>query len=552
MSADERILPVLGYSDETFFDPNNIPLNMQGWLNGYVDEMNYVFTLVGAEKHPDWDNILEGNITRGTSAVAPLIDPFKWDQECGYNFYAPPMSGPCGKAYTGCVATAMAMVMKFWNHPVHGFGSHSYTYNGSTYTANFGEEEYKWNEMPNQVPGSNVANAVAKLMNHCAISVDMQWGGYSTGSGAYTVDVAKALKDYFGYQKQCIHRNKYSNISAWEDLMREELDLGRPMEYHGNSTQSGGHAFVLDGYDDNNKFHFNWGWSGYSNGYFTISNLNPMGYNFNSNQGAVMCIEPDWTLFCNEPTNLKGTLDGRVATLTWNEPVLNGLTLKEYEIYKNGTLVGTVTEPSAEDHFVGYGENKYCIVASYEKGCITDNTTVCTTIISDYCYPPRDLVTFVYKTDVMIMWDRPEVLTGLSKYEVYRDGEFLVETNELEYTDEDVPSGKYEYCVLAVYGEGDKSDDICEEVEVNLTGITALNQNNVEIYPNPAKNNINIKTPNITEVSVINSVGKIVKIEKTSCNELSLDLEGFAKGMYILKINTQGNEPVYRKFVISD
>ena len=128
VSADERILPVLGYSDESFFDPNHIPPNMKSWLDGYVAEVDYIFTLDEIEKHPDWQNIGKNQIARGVAAVNPLLGNMFWNQSYPYNYYCPVAAGGSGgKCYAGCVATAMSMIMKFWNFPPHGFGQKSYS-----------------------------------------------------------------------------------------------------------------------------------------------------------------------------------------------------------------------------------------------------------------------------------------------------------------------------------------------------------------------------------------------------------------------------------------
>jgi len=327
VSADERILPVLGYSDESFFDPNNIPPNMKSWLDGYVAEMNYVFTLDDIEKHPDWQEIANGNKAKGITAVEPLLGTMIWDQNSPYNYYCPTAAGgPGGKCYAGCVATAMSMIMKFWNYPPHGFGQKSYSCPPyGTLSANFQNETYLWNQMPMQATSTNY-DAIAKLMYHCGVSVEMGYG--PSGSGASTPEVVNALKTYFGYQTAVNYKNKSSyTTTTWENMMKAELDLGRPMQYRGDDGSSG-HSFVLDGYNNSNLFHFNWGWSGYQNGYFALSNLNPNPYTFNNAQGAVMNIEPRNDLFCNPATNLVVNYAPNCASaqLTWTAPTGKGET----------------------------------------------------------------------------------------------------------------------------------------------------------------------------------------------------------------------------------
>ena len=330
VSADERILPVLGYSNESAFDPDNIPSNMQNWLDGYVNEMKYVFSFSDVDKHPEWKNISNGEITKGTNAVEPLIN-LRWNQSPYYNHFCP------GNCAAGCVATAMSMIMKYWNHPVHGFGQSSYYHD--TYgllSADYENTYYEWDNMPVSATSSNYL-AIAELMYHCGVSVEMGYCSSGTASGAYTSDVADALVNYFGYQTNCCYKSRdYYPTYQWENMMRSELDLGKPMEYRGSG--SGGHAFVLDGYDDNNKFHFNWGWGGTSNGYFSLDNLNPSGHDYNEWQGAVMNIEPRWELYCEFPNNIEVTYtEDCEAIITWD-----ALSNSEgYDIYRNDTLIAS-------------------------------------------------------------------------------------------------------------------------------------------------------------------------------------------------------------------
>jgi hypothetical protein len=205
----------------------------------------------------------------------------------------------------------MAQVMKFWNYPTTGTGFHSY--NHSTYgtlSANFGSTTYNWTNMPNQLTSASTStqrSAVATLMYHCGVSVDMNYGVASEGgSSAYVISSASAvthcteyaLKTYFGYKStlQGIKKANYTNTN-WINILKTELNAGRPMVYAGFGD--GGHCFVCDGYDNNNFFHFNWGWGGSYDGYFTLDALNPGSggigggsYSYNDGQQAVIGIEP--------------------------------------------------------------------------------------------------------------------------------------------------------------------------------------------------------------------------------------------------------------------
>jgi hypothetical protein len=298
VSGDDNVLPVIGYSTEGTFPQEQKPIHIAKWFEQYKSEIRYILEN-GITATDDikgkWENLKKGsaaNTEKTLLGVDPLVST-QWDQSPYYDALCP------GDAVTGCVATAMAQVMKYWNYPPQGTGFHSYNEDDyGTLSANFGATTYYWNSMPNYVNSSN--SAVATLMFHCGVSVEMDYGsGSSGGSSAQTLDVADALKDYFGYANtvQGIYRSDYSN-SAWIQLLKNELNEGRPVQYAGTGN-GGGHSFVCDGYDDDDYFHFNWGWGGSSDGYFWNNQLNPGSLGtgggsggFNSNQRAIIGIQP--------------------------------------------------------------------------------------------------------------------------------------------------------------------------------------------------------------------------------------------------------------------
>ena len=152
MAADDCVQPILGYSLSDIFDSEDMPENLVWWLQGYNDEIQYAVEnnlRATSETAKMWKDLAEGNSKAGkaTMTVAPLIQT-KWNQNKYYNDLCPAVSdGPNGHAYTGCVATAMAQIMKYWSYPSTGIGSHSYTWNGQTLNANFGATTYDWNNM---------------------------------------------------------------------------------------------------------------------------------------------------------------------------------------------------------------------------------------------------------------------------------------------------------------------------------------------------------------------------------------------------------------------
>lgn len=289
VSGDDRTAPVFGYSDTGSFDENNIPENMRAWLEGYVEEIKALDseTPVVSSDAP---------LTRMRKAesvkrpIAPLITA-KWNQDSPYNDNCPTYNG--SKCATGCVATAMAQVMYYYRAqsvnattaeiPAYTTAGETTGGNRISVSATPAKSPIDWANMTDTYSSSSTTAqkaAVAALMAYCGSSVSMDYG---PSSGAYSSDVPSALEKYFGYATGglCISREVYT-LQEWEDMVYEELLAKRPLLYSGSSA-GGGHAFVVDGYDGEGLFHFNWGWGGMSNGYFLLQVANP---NNNSGIGA--------------------------------------------------------------------------------------------------------------------------------------------------------------------------------------------------------------------------------------------------------------------------
>ena len=301
VAADDCSIPILAYSEEGQFDVNNIPMQMEGYLQVYRREIQYGIEhgLSADESIAKQWNMLRttGSLygTRTTTAVEPLLSE-TWNQNCYYNALCPEdADGPCGHVYAGCVATAMGQIMHFWQYPIVGSGSHSYYPDGyPQQTANFGATTYAWNDMPDDLNASSTStqiNAVATLLWHCGVAVEMMYG--AGASGAYSNNVPYALTEYFNYSDELYGQDKYDN-SSWLALIKSNLDLGLPVYYSGSDVNGyGGHAFVCDGYDSNDYLHFNWGWSGSgNNAYFALDALNVNGYEFNDYNYAIFNIRP--------------------------------------------------------------------------------------------------------------------------------------------------------------------------------------------------------------------------------------------------------------------
>ena len=302
VSADDRSKPVLAYSDEGALDANNLPTAMSYYLERYASAISYA---IENDLEAEQEIVDEWNLVRSRGIVSektlgrsvPALIDLLWNQDNPYNYYCPTApGGPGGRAYVGCAADAMAMVMKFWNYPDAGVGEHSYKPDGfPQQTVTLGEA-YDWDNMPKQLyynSPQNQVHAVASLMYHCGVTINMQYG--ADGSGAYSSDVPEAMSSHFKYtNKMKLEYRDYFGKVEWEDMLIKNFDQGFPAFYAGHSQGSGGHAFVCDGYTDNRYFHFNWGWTGSGNGNFAIDALTPMGWNFNDGQNAIFDMIPDY------------------------------------------------------------------------------------------------------------------------------------------------------------------------------------------------------------------------------------------------------------------
>ena len=226
VSACDLTSPILGYAETGSFNVGNIPDGLAYFLDGYGQSVDFAeenlkkadFTIAR-----EWESLERCGKTQTSKSVVvhPLIATH-WDQDCYYNLCCPKdEAGPCGQAYAGCVATSMAQVMKYWNHPEHGTGTHSYnSYLYGTLSADFGATTYHWDEMPESLHENELY--VSTLIFHCGVSVDMNYGNMA--SGALHQSIPSAMSSYFGYgTSHNLLRDDYS-YGAWVAMMRDALD----------------------------------------------------------------------------------------------------------------------------------------------------------------------------------------------------------------------------------------------------------------------------------------------------------------------------------------
>jgi hypothetical protein len=185
--------------------------------------------------------------------------------------------------------------MNYHQYPERGIGDHQYSFkpadgDGRIISANFGETYYDWGNMLDDYSKGYTdeqADAVATLMLHCGVAVEM--GYTASGSGSYGQEACLGIKKFFGYNKNArLYTRDFYTAESWMQLVYNELNNNRPIYYAGSSESSGGHAFVIDGYNQDGMVHVNWGWGGKSNGMFDISLLNPTGYEFSAGQDMIL------------------------------------------------------------------------------------------------------------------------------------------------------------------------------------------------------------------------------------------------------------------------
>lgn len=443
VAANDVAHPILAYSNTGTFRTDNQPANLKVWLRGYdrqitraAQDENYV---ANEQVQNEWKTLRKGaNSVKAAVVVSPLIKT-GWDQDSPYWNSCPQKSG--SRCYTGCVATAMAQVMNYHQWPKNGTGSH--TIKGTSYSANFGSTTYDWENMLNSYSGSSTSaqkTAVATLMYHCGVAVDMSYGTAAEGgSGAYTIDyngywsshgtmcAETALTQFFGYKSSTIkgyYRDgspedgmKSWTKAEWIAMLKEELDAQRPIMYAGagyedpSDPDTGyGHSFVCDGYDSSDKFHFNWGWSNSCDGYYDVDALEPSepgsgGGNgeYNLEQDVIIGIVPDKKDL--PMITITWSVDGDETTseIMQEDPLVlpdNPANCENGKVFVGWTAESEVSGDAPADLFTTAGSKTvteaityYAVFATAEGGSAPVNTTL---TMEDYATPDGTFGAFTF------------------------------------------------------------------------------------------------------------------------------------------------------------
>ena len=291
VSGEDCLIPVLGYSESGHIDADRIPANMQFWLDR-VGKTAAFFSKHSLPVREDIAEMWKSSAAPG-EAGGKLLELPTWSQEHPYNWYCPYLSKyEEGRAVTGCVATACAMVMRYYQWPPCGTGvlpDYDMRFWPDAESDNYitikihGHElghEYKWSIMPMEDIYSETVSTpseahkqVAWLMYDLGIMLKATYS--YDGTGAYTEDIPGRISKYMYYKNtsKIIYKNNYST-SEWLSAVKKEIDEDRPVIYGGTSGD-GGHQFLVCGYDSDDKLYVNWGWGGACNGYFNVDNFAP-------------------------------------------------------------------------------------------------------------------------------------------------------------------------------------------------------------------------------------------------------------------------------------
>ncbi len=482
VSGDDIIQPVIGYSYNSSLSKESAWLpSTKEWFNGYKKQIVAQIKSGETNRNRDWDSFeTDFKSAQATAAVDPLIS-VEWNQSSGWNEFCPAdENGPGGHAYVGCVAVAMAQAISVYKYPQRAIGKHGYNHDtyGTIFVNYDFESDYDWNLMSDTK--ADVYNA--RLLYHCAVSVDMGFG--PDGSGAYTREAKQSLAEYFGYPSSSLkYQNRGTDDEAWEQLLIDELDAGHPIVYDGDAGDGkSGHAFNIDGYTKSASgcyFHLNWGWSGSNNGNFTINNL-AIGttYDFTKNHGALTGIRkpvagPTDIVLSNKSVKENLPIGSFVALVDVEDELPNNK--YTYELF------GAAKEPQ------GYYPSKFII----------ENDSL--------------------KTNSLISFDRTKMLELRIEVTDSLDNVFVKEFN---------------ITVL----ENDTTTASGNPLSIESTKL------NSKVFPNPAIDFIffNIdEISTVSKVSIYNTNGKLIINEGNISENGGLNVSELPAGLYIAVINTE-------------
>jgi len=522
VSAQDCAHPILAYSTENQFDTENIPSGTEFYLNYLTEQIQY-----GAENRleaseeiaNEWKSVLStGRIGERDGVIVEQLVASTWNQDYPYNIMCPEdESGPGGHVYAGCTATAMSMILHYWRYPIHGQGTHSYhPYPYPTQGVNYGATTYDYDNMPNSLAGSNTVQkeAVALLQWHAGVALNSSYS--PTGTGAQPGDVPDVLTSHFIYANDCYGDYyggwwKDGQRDQWHNKCRQNLDNGWPMEYGGWTPSGEGHAFICDGYDSNDMFHFNFGWSGTGNGYYALDAIIVQGYEFSYSSYSIFDIHPSGgdRYHVRATTNPEGAgnVFGVGSYTPGEDCSLKATTNKNYT-FLNWTVDGNVVSTDTIYTFEVTGNKQ--LVANYDRQpveiTLQANPVEGGIVEGAGIYPHGDTVT----------------ITAIPN-----DGYRFVKWKK----NGAIVSTKPTYSFVA------SIDRTYIAYFEHLDGVEEIQETNVNVYPNPAKNVIYIEGANGANIIIYNTLGQTICENQSEKDEITtIKISDFENGIYFVKV----------------
>ncbi len=600
IAGDDRVRPILAYSTTGKYNPSDVADGFQYTLNGYREEIHYIreHNLAATpDIVAEWKRVSEtGSLNRGgqtRAVVGPLCQTlwhqnYPWNSQCPVSL--PDTLGNGGHAFAGCVATAVGQVMKYWEWPAIGTGSHTYTPEGfEPQSANFGETEYHFEQMPLNIDSTSSEEEihyVAQLLHHIGVAVDMIYSG--NGSGAYNFLIPDALRDYFRYSTDSLIINfgdlypewSYTN-EEWAQMLKDGgLDEHLPIEYNGaDDNGAGGHAFVCDGYDENDYFHFNWGWNGHDNAWCPIGALHTTRYDFNKGNSIICHIVPQNGEYFSRPDSVSKMAIIEEAfdaiRITWNNPStdLNGndlTNITSITIRRNFEEIAVLTDVEAGadmeyiDNGLEPGLYEYSIYVTNAAGI--SRTTYRSILVGEKCnivFMLHDnggdgwkgaaisvadengnrlaVVTMTQGTALAV--DLP-LLTGNLNF-IWNPGWYHA------YPEYDTDS-ECSFSLINAEGETIYTSAELEEgvfFSYDPCSVDAVDEtttdNSVSVYPNPTNGLLNVNGCGTMLITVSNMLGQTL-FETTTEDSTTLDLSSYGQGFYLVRIATENGVMVQK------
>lgn len=603
VSAEEKVKPVLAYSEKGSFDADNTADGFGFTIRKYQEEIDYVRKNnieATADIIKEWKLVeTKGRITEAKNKSVPYLMTSTWNQNYPYNSLCPEdTAGHGGHVYAGCVATAMSQVMNYWGHPAQGSGSYSYEpYNWSydviyTYpeqTANFGETYYHFENMPDYLDSLSTEDEIyniALLQWHCGISVEMMYS--PQGSGAYSSDVPFAASQFFGYNYAELLDMWYYDNEEWAEALKEELDKGRPMYYSGQDDEGrGGHAYVCDGYDENNFFHFNWGWGGRDDAYCAIGALNTTKYYFNTWNEALVDFYPknnDIYYQCPEKIKdltLSETEDNAGVTVSWTNPLNNILgdnlmSIDTVFLRRDFETIAIFTDvqPGESMTYVDMlDEADLYNYSVYVNNAAGNSQPVYKQILSgekcEMIFELNDEGGDGWKGGSISVFQNGKRIAIVTMEDggtetqtlPLLNGELTFVWNKCWYSEED-----YYTCDEISFVIKDKDENVLYQSEGEMQpGVFMTYDNNCSldveevenennsllIYPNPTNGKFSVKADDICEIELLNIVGQCVATYDVDDDSYEIDMSGLETGIYFVNVKTE-NEIITKKIILTN